>query len=190
VLGCDDCSGAFIATQHLIDCGCRNIRLLTTSDVLNGDCGMERLRGFKFALAQHKIDFDENMIIKISSDDPFNGYENDAYLAGKEIQLPRGCTGIFSCDSMAIGLMRALKERGIKIPDNVKICGFDDIDLARQWGIELTTIAQKRGKMGEMAAETTLEKLRNPGSPVSQVTVPVDLVTRTTTKKIKEALSA
>lgn len=186
----DDCSGAFIATKHLIDCGCRNIRLLTTNDVFCSDSGQERLRGFKFALAQHKIDFDENMIMKISSDDPFNGYENDAYLAGKKMLLPRKCTGIFSCDSMAIGLMRALKERGINIPDNVKICGFDDIDLARQWGIELTTIAQKRGEMGEMAAAITLEKLRRHSKSVTHKTVPVELVIRGSTGKTKEALSA
>ena len=186
----DDCSGAFIGTGHLIECGYRNLRFLTTGNI-NSDTDWERLRGFKFALANRGIDFNESMVVKITSNDVFNGYEADGFQAGKNLELPDAPLGIFACgDPMAIGMMRALKERGVKIPEEVGICGFDDIDLARQWGIELTTIAQKCGEMGEMAAEITLEKLRNPRGAVTHVTVPVELVIRNTTKKLKEALSA
>lgn len=187
----DDCSGAFMGTKHLIECGYKNFRFLVTDNALKCNADTERLRGFKFALADHGIDFDDKMILNISDNDVFNGYENDAYMAGKNLALPDGPLGIFSSgDCMAIGMMRSLRERGVKIPKEVGICGFDDIDLARQWGIGLTTIAQKRVEMGEMAASITLEKLRNPCAPVSHVTVPVTLVTRSTTKKLKEALSA
>ena len=181
----DDCTGAFLAGTHLVDCGYRRFKFLIPDRVLNTDVGRERLRGFKFALARHGMRFVEgDVVVETSSHDSFNGFDDDGFNVGKAIDLGGEPLGVFACgDQLAIGFMRALRERGVKVPEDVGICGFDDIGLARQWGIDLTTIAQERIEMGERAAEITLARVKNPAAAVEHVITSVTLVVRSTTAR-------
>ena len=151
------------------------------------DSVKERLKGLKFALREKGVCFDEeNAIVETSGDDPDNGYESDAYAAtGKVMSLIKEGkrTGIFaSGDNMAIALMRGLREKGVKIPEEAGICGYDDIELARQWGIELTTVRQEKLLTGKRAAEILLERMRKTGaSKPRHILMPVELVQRKTT---------
>jgi len=183
----DNCLGGFMAGRHLLDSGYKNIIFMTSKGGMSSDFVRERVRGLKFALAERGICFDdENSIVETSDKDPDNAYESDAYAAADEIvsKMRAGSrTGIFvSGDYMGIGLLRGLREKGVKIPEDVGICGYDDIELARQWGIELTTIRQEKTLIGKTAAEILLKRIQKTSAAESRhVIVPVALMQRKTT---------
>lgn len=179
----DNYGGGFMAGQHFFERGYRNFRCLMPEKGIQSDDVRERLYGFKSALEQNGMKFDDTMIVEISGNDTRNAYELDAYMAtGKILAGYAPPMGIFAGgDPMAIGLMRGLRERKIRIPEDVGICGFDDIELARQWGISLTTIAQKKIETGIKAAEILLKRIKNIKNDVEHITMPVNLIERNTT---------
>ena len=186
----DNCMGGFIAGKHLAECGYKRIGMLACKGHMEKEIIKERLKGFKLALFQYGIPFDSSMIFETSNADPDNGYMLDGYKAAPAISnfCKDNPAGIFTMgDSMAIGLLKGLRELGINIPEQVGICGFDDIELASQWNIELTTIAQNTVDIGDKSAEIIAEILENPAAdiPPQHIIVPVELKARKTTVRIK-----
>jgi len=184
----DDCTGGFLAVKHLLECGYRDIKIMYNQTSVQSFSINERLRGARFALAEKGIPFNEKMIVRTTAEDPFNAYEKDGYMAAKKIISLRGKpVGIFAMgDYLAIGLMRGLKELGAGIPEEFGICGFDDIDLARQWGVELTTVAQKREETGETASRLLFERISKPADGERHILMPVELIKRKTTAILHE----
>ncbi|OGV50714.1 MAG: hypothetical protein A2017_13125 [Lentisphaerae bacterium GWF2_44_16] len=186
----DDCTGGFFAGKHLAECGYKKITMLICKENIEKETVRERLKGFKLALLQFGISFDNSMILEVSNEDPDNGYMLDGYKAAPEIarlSKDEPC-GIFAIgDSMAIGLLKGLRELGINVPGQIGICGFDDIELASQWGVELTTIAQDTISIGEKSAEIITEILAHPAENIPQqhIIVPVGLKARKTTGNLK-----
>jgi DNA-binding LacI/PurR family transcriptional regulator len=180
----DDCTGGFLATKHLIECGYKEIKFLVPGDGLNTAPVKERLRGYRCALAEKKIPYRKEFVMEAAALDPGGSYEQDGYeFAGEIIRSHRGSTGLFvSGDPMAIGLMRGLRELGASIPGEIGICGFDDIDLARQYGIELTTVRQGMHPMGAKAAECLMARIKDNSIPPMQELTSVELIKRKTTK--------
>lgn len=180
----DDCTGGFLATKHLIECGYKDIKFLAPGGGFKTAPVKERLRGYRFALAQEGIQYRHDFVIETTGSDPVHGYERDGYeLAGEILKGHKGSTGIFvSGDPMAIGLMRGLREMGADIPGEIGICGFDDIDLARQYGIELSTIKQNMHPMGARAAEFLFQRIEDNSMPPRHELTPVELIKRKTTK--------
>ncbi len=96
-------------------------------------------------------------------------------------------TAIFAFnDISAIGAIRALKEGGVRVPEDVSVVGFDDIQSAAYQNPSLTTVRQPLRKMGKIAAETVLRRIRGPKSDgnVKQIVVEPELVIRETTAPI------
>jgi len=183
----DDCTGGFLAGKHLAECGYKRIGMLVCKGNMEKETLKERLKGFKLALLQYGIPFDSSLIFETSNDDPDNGYMQDGYKAAPVIAnfCKDGPAGIFTLgDSMAIGLLKGLRELGINIPGQVGICGFDDIELASH--IELTTIAQNAVDIGEKSAEILTKILESPDEDISpqHIVVPVVLKVRKTTARI------
>jgi LacI family transcriptional regulator len=79
---------------------------------------------------------------------------------------------------MALGAMRALREAGARVPEDIALVGFDDIPLASQTMPPLTTIRQQILQMGALASQMLLDLLDNPGSPPVQKILPTELVVR------------
>ena len=91
--------------------------------------------------------------------------------------------GIFATnDTMALGIMMALNERRIKIPNEVKLVGFDNISAAEMAGVPLTTINQNKQKMGELAVELLMDKILARKSNVRNIKIPVNLIRRKSTE--------
>lgn len=152
-------AGAFLATEHLIRLGHQKIALITGN--LRSLRALERLLGYKKALQANKININKNWVISCDdflSEDGFN--ENAGYSAMKKIlqqknELP---TAIFiSSDIQAIGAIRAIREAGLSIPNDIAIVGFDDIQLAKFLG--LTTIHQPISELGRLAVERLRERI-------------------------------
>ena len=78
--------------------------------------------------------------------------------------------------------MMALNERRIKIPNEVKLVGFDNISAAEMAGVPLTTINQNKQKMGELAVELLMDKILARKSNVRNIKIPVNLIRRKSTE--------
>lgn len=94
-------------------------------------------------------------------------------------------------DISAMGAIRALHESGLRVPEDVSVVGFDDIERAAYQNPGLTTVRQPLRKMGAIAAETVLRGIRTPSalSKTKQITVAPELIVRGTTSTMKCPLS-
>ncbi|AJF68964.1 LacI family DNA-binding transcriptional regulator [Streptomyces vietnamensis] len=103
------------------------------------------------------------------------------YGAGLALAEEAGCTAVFVAnDQMALGVLRAFHERGVRVPEDVSVVGFDDIAEASSFIPPLTTVHQDFGKVGELCVEAALRELR--GETVTGVQlVPTSLVERAST---------
>jgi LacI family transcriptional regulator len=169
--------GARIATSHLIRLGHRRIGMIDGSP--ESTPGRERLEGFKSALKDYGVPFEEKFF-KVSPLSKQDGFNREAgYVAMKEIvqsghELP---TAVFiSSDIQAIGAISALRDQRMTVPDDVAIVGFDDIELSRYFG--LTTMHQPMYRMGVLAVEKLMERIENPDSPCAHLKFLPELIVR------------
>lgn len=153
-VGMDNRRGAYLLMEHLIRMGHERIALLTGN--LQTSTGHARLEGARAAMATYGLapkprytlngDFHRNTGRSLT----------DRLLAENEIP-----TAIFAhSDHMAMGVLESLHARGLRVPEDVAVVGFDDIEMAGLPGIGLTTISQTRSSMGKMAVDILLEKIR------------------------------
>jgi DNA-binding LacI/PurR family transcriptional regulator len=104
------------------------------------------------------------------------------YRAGLRLADERDCTAVFAAnDQMALGLLRALHERGRKIPDDVSVIGFDDIPEAGSFLPPLTTVHQDFAEVGRLCVEGVLRRMRHGGPEHGTTLVPTKLVVRGST---------
>jgi LacI family transcriptional regulator len=138
-------AGARAATEHLLRLGHRRVGLVTgTPGWVASD---ERIAGYRTALATAGVPFDEELL---AGGDFKTATGRDAAAALLDLRDPP--TAIFaSNDNLAIGAMRAVLERGLRIPDDVSIVGFDDIELAASVFPRLTTVRQPLAELGRTA---------------------------------------
>ena len=87
-------------------------------------------------------------------------------------------------DEMAIGLYRGLNERGLEVPTDLSIVGYDNIDLSEYVNPPLTTIAQPVFEMGQVAFRTLLQRIEQPDAPAQKIKLPVELVVRESSRKV------
>ncbi|WP_432667223.1 LacI family DNA-binding transcriptional regulator [Wukongibacter baidiensis] len=151
----DYLKGAYQATQHLIDLGYK--RIAHISGPLKGMESREKLMGYERALKEIEINTSEDYIVE--GDNEIEG----GYLAAKQLlQLEKPPKAIFAAnDLMAIGAIDAIKDSGLKIPDDIAIVGFDNIRMSALVEPKLTTISQPVYKMGLIAARLLVDNIEN-----------------------------
>lgn len=148
----DSRAAAYQMTQLLIDKGHRKICMIAG----RGGPQAVRVEGYEAALKEASLSS------QVLLDDSFNE-EGGFRTATQILAQPELPTAIFAAnDLMAIGVMQALRERGVSIPKDIAVVGFDDISAARLVTPSLTTVAQFQYEMGVKAAEILLERLRGP----------------------------
>lgn len=154
----DNVHGGAIATRHLIEQGHRRIAHLTGN--LSMKHGRDRLDGYKSALRDAGIAFDEGLIVESSFVEE-GGYRGMQRLLNRR----RPFTAAFAAnDQSAAGALLALKEAGRKVPEDVSIVGYDDVLLARYVNPSLTTVSQPYVEMGRAAARIALSAIGIPSS--------------------------
>ena len=142
------------ATSHLIDQGCKRIAHITSS--LKRNVYAERKRGYKQALEDHKLKFDEKLVI-------IDGFkEDDAIRSAKRILAMKNLPdGIFiTNDFCAAVVMQILKDAGIRIPKDIAIVGFNNDSIGKIINPKLTTINYPGFEMGQIAARTLINHLK------------------------------
>jgi LacI family transcriptional regulator len=180
-VGTDDVAAGRLATEHLIDCGCRRIAHLGGADI---STALDRLRGYREALAAIGLPAPAEYILsRASADDKgdSSGYEAMKAL----LRLPEPPDGVFCYnDPMAMGAMEAVLEAGMSVPEDVAIIGCGNVHYARMLRVPLSSIDQNSNQLGENAAELAIElaDAKNFGRPKS-IVLPPSLIRRESTHR-------
>lgn len=174
----DNLHGCELAIEHLYSLGHRKIAHIAGHP--KTFVGLERLKGFKSAMENHDLDIHKPFIVDGGLFSAEGGY--NAML--KLLQMKDRPTAVFAAgDNMAFGAMKAIREAGLKVPEDFSVIGFDDIELAGEFTPSLTTIKQDMDRIGEKAAEVLLQEIDNKFEP-STCIIPVELIKRESTKSI------
>ena len=149
----DDFLGAFKATEHLIQQGCKRIAHFTNT--LKISIYKERLRGYREALLHYGVKYDESLVIE--SNLQLDDGRNSMLQLLKLKEIP---DGLFSASAFgALGALQVLKEKGYSIPDDVAIVGFSNEPFTSFTEPSLSVVDQHSMRMGNAAAEIFLEEM-------------------------------
>ena len=149
----DDVLGGFLATEYLIKK--EHKRILYISGPLHISSASERLKGYKRALKEYKITFEEKLV---------KGYTakmDKAYALMRKILKERlDFTAIFTfSDFLAFGVTKALREERLKIPDDIAVVGYDDIEFASILETPLTTVHVPKYRLGMKGANMLIDEI-------------------------------
>lgn len=166
----DNLAGAQEAVMHLLRLGRRRIATITGPQ--NMIAGFDRLAGYEAALRQRGLLVEPELI----ADGEFS--EAGGYVAMRRL-LPQHPDAVFAAsDTMAVGALRAIREHGLRIPDDLALVGFDDMPFAANTTPPLTTIRQPVTRTGAIAAETLIDLVEHPQQPPRRILLPTELVIR------------
>ncbi|HQD33774.1 MAG TPA: substrate-binding domain-containing protein, partial [Candidatus Atribacteria bacterium] len=146
---------------------------------------LERLEGYKRALEEAGIEVRDEYIY-CGEFRMENGYREGIKILRAGKYRP---TAVFSAnDAMAIGLLEACNEEGVRVPEELSIIGFDDIPLSASRLIQLTTVSQSTAELGSLSGKIIMDKVLNPRKKDvrQQIVFPPKLVIRGTCARIKE----
>lgn len=167
----DNEGGTRKLTEYLINLGHKRIGIITGP--LNVFTGKERLNGYLKALQEYSLPRDDELI-KTGDFRQESGYS----LTLELLSLSSPPTAILACNNLVgIGAMDALKEKGIRIPDEIELVIFDDLPWFGHLNPPLTVVAQPTFKLGEMAAKLLLEQIRGRKKP-KEIVLEVELKKR------------
>lgn len=179
----DGVAGGFQATQHLLDCGCRQIAHITGP--AHSSLTRDRLFGYKRALMRSGLSLDDSLI-RQGNFSQLSGYQAvHALLAeGKSFD------GIFSAnDQMAAGACHALRECQKRIPEDVRLVGYDNTFIASIVRPSISTVDVPKTDMGYKAAQCLIERIEQsqPDPTPRRIQLPTRLVIRETSDRLAQA---
>lgn len=175
----DDEDGSYKAIKYLIKLGHKKIGFLTPKN-WSETALLHRWNGYKKAMKENNLDIDKKLIIETKGPDFKDGWVS----IDKIIEKINLFTAIFCVnDSLAIGVLKGLREKGIKVPDDISIVGFDNIPLSSHPDIQLTTVEQPVYRIGEKAVEILIENIEGKCKKPVHIILPTKLVIRKTTGK-------
>ncbi len=152
----DDCKGGYLITKYLIDTGHKNIIGVFKSDDIQGQ---DRHKGYVMALQEAGIYYDPDKIVWFYTEDrKIHPYESIYQMAVN--QSPMDAVVCYN-DQIALKVVQALNDAGLKVPEDISVTGYDNSYMARSNGFHLTTIVHPQEKLGEMAAELLLKLIEN-----------------------------
>jgi len=173
----DNISGGMLATDHLIKLGHKKIAFIA-GDIQHPSIN-ERFIGYKNSLEKASIEFDRNLAV---TDENYPARENGYYAVQRLVQSGVEFSAVFTCnDAMAIGVMQYLKEHGYKIPGDISLIGFDDVEADLSLDPPLSTISVPKIDMGAEVMKLMVSMLKNKVDKPKKVLVPVELVIRNST---------
>jgi DNA-binding LacI/PurR family transcriptional regulator len=167
--------GGGLAAKHLVECGCRKIVHITGP--LSSCIVQDRLNGYKDELKKNSLDIDDFRIVE-GDYSPLSGYHamKQVLLSGIDVD------GVFAAnDQMAIGAIKAIKENGLIIPEEIKVVGFDNTFVASIVEPSLTTINVPKYKMGDSAVEMLVKRIEQNTDNQRVIEMPINLIVRQST---------
>lgn len=182
VFDVDNRAASAAAVRYLIAEGHRRIAHIPGAE--GGLEAQERLGGYCDALREAGLAVDEALIWRGASNFDFASGDR---AATRYFDLAEKPTAVFAAaDEIALGFMRALKNKGVGIPGDVSVIGFDDTEYAIHYDPALTTMRQPRTEMGRLAASDLLRRMaaRNGAVPTSKMRLPCELVVRESVRRL------
>jgi len=153
----DNVKGAYVAVKHLIKLGHEEIALLSGPEAPCTSI-QDRIKGYEKALGEFGIGFRK----MIETEKDLSRPKKCAYEAMISfLNNKPGISALFAVnDPTAIGALRAIREAGLNVPDNIAVVGYNDDEIAPFISVPLSTVAQRKEEMGKMAVRLLLEKIR------------------------------
>jgi LacI family transcriptional regulator len=180
-VGSTNFTGGFTATQHLLDLGHRRIAYI--GGPATAACNQARMHGYRSAMEAAAAPITKSYVRKGTFSYGDGLTEGAALLA-----LSQPPTAIFAAnDETALGVLEAARTRGLRIPADLSVVGFDDTEVARLASPPLTTVAQPLRKMGAVALRTALRLAAGERVDSHHVELATDLVVRDSTAPPPEA---
>jgi DNA-binding LacI/PurR family transcriptional regulator len=175
-----DVLGGKVATQHVTGLGHRQIAVLSgqRETAYNFDVSDNRIKGYIEALNEVGVEWDPDLEIR----GDFNIYTAEiamnSFLSRKKLPTAIFCHS----DEMAFGAMKAIRNKGMRVPEDISVIGFDNHDIAQYIG--LTTVSQPPQFEGQVAAASAIAEVADPTLEPKHIVVPLSLVVRETTAAI------
>jgi len=170
----DEVKGGFLATDYLIKKGHKKIALV--NGFLYKSPARSRLEGYKKALNKYRIPLDD-LLISAGDINMENGYERTRQMMEKNLDF----TAIFAYnDMMAFGVMQAIKEKGLKMPQDIALVGYDDISFSSLISPTLTTIKLKKQELGVESVKLLFSRINGERKKIKKVMLDVELIIRET----------
>ncbi len=167
LVGIDNHRAGFVVTQHLWQQGAR--RIVFVARKRSASTIVERIAGYQFALSEIAPDAYSQVLL---------GDVNDPEFVRSLLAETRPDAVVCGNDLTAARLMRSLLDLGTRIPEDIRMAGFDDVSYSKFLPVPLTTVRQDCSEIGRAALSLMLERLREPNRPGWEVRVPFDLVER------------
>jgi LacI family transcriptional regulator len=172
----DNTKGAYLATKHLIEQGHKRISCIVHS--INSHNLSFRFDGYKKAMNEYGLDIKEDFIIR------GDYYIKSGYDAG-DIIMRNNTTAVFVAnDMMTLGLLKRLKEEGIKVPENLSIVSYDNTLNDFIIDLQLTSVEQNISNLGKKASEVMLSLIQNKQSELANICLKPKLVINNSVKAI------
>jgi LacI family transcriptional regulator len=176
----DNFGGAYAATSHLLQTGRRRIAHLTIPPYLS--ITQERLAGYRAALEQYGVPYDENLVRYGTF-----GPDEAGPLVDELLALSPPPDAFFTAsDRLALGCLAALRERGVDIPGQVGLLSFTNSQSAHLLNPPLSTVTQPAQEIGQLAAERLIELIerKHKSTGPSTMKLPTTLVVRESSKPL------
>ncbi|HEX2907612.1 MAG TPA: LacI family DNA-binding transcriptional regulator, partial [Phototrophicaceae bacterium] len=168
----DNERGAYEAVKHLLDLGCRKIAHISGSPNLT--TGHDRAQGYQHALAEVGLK-PEAKWIKTGDFKTESGYR----LTLELLDLPKPPDALFVANNlMTLGALRALRERNVRVPEDMALVGFDDMPWSAEFHSPLTAVSQPTYELGQESVHLLLRRLAQPDAPVRTVVLHTRLIVR------------
>ena len=172
----DNVKGAYIAVKHLIKLGHERIALLSGPEAPCTSI-QERIKGYERALREFGVGFRKIIETEKNLSKP----KKCAYKAMTSFLINEsGISALLAVnDGTAIGALRAIREVGLKVPDDIAVIGYNDDEIAPFASVPLTTVAQRKEEMGKIAVKLLLERICQERGMSRHVLLEPRLVVRT-----------
>ena len=175
----DNVAGGSLAAQYLLERGHRDIAFIGDNKEFihkyTVQTNIARLEGFRCQLAEAGVELPDERI-ELGSYRLEDGYA----MTQRLLSLPKPPRAIFAAsDMLALGVLKAARERGVVVPDQLAVIGFDDLEIADYIG--LTTISQSLDESGRVAVDLLLARLADESRSIQHVRLPMQVLERQTT---------
>ena len=170
--------GGYLAGKYLVDNGHTEIGYLSAE--LSKTTARKRYEGFLKALHEAGLQMNPDWLLE-GSFEPEDGYE----CMNRLLSQPKCPTAVFCCnDIMAFGAISAITEKGLRVPDDISIIGYDNVHISRFCAPPLTTIHQSKARLGEQALKLLFDRINNKSDERCTIEIHPELVIRQSVKKI------
>lgn len=175
-VGINDVEAIQKATNYLLSVGRKNIYFINSQ--LNRNYARKREQGFRESMQAAGLTINEDFIVRLSTVSHSLAYASTLHILD---QSPRPDAILCVSDMYAVGALKAVKKKGLRVPEDIAIVGFDNIELTTMLEPSLTTVEQPSYQIGYQASELLIEKINFPNTSPKQIILDTELIIRDST---------